>query len=154
MIKRYKFFHAHALLKFRYIFTVQRCFSKVISFCDILRFEYLLYWNMEFGEELSMFQNKLHDFPRVDTSMQRQKLSFLRHSLPWQRNKHTRLSREKILIDIHNISKYHFLRISWSKDIRYKIAMQFFLPYRRPHPRQFSCHFTKKLPNQSSYHKC
>ena len=47
------------------------------------------------------------------------KLSFLRHSLPWQQNEQTQLPRKKSLIDILNISKYHFLQTSWSKDINF-----------------------------------
>ena len=127
-----------------------RSFHSVI-FYDLNTY-YIETWNL--GKNYQCFKTSFMISLGWTQACKGKKLSFLRYSLPWQRNKHTRLSRKKILIDIHNISKYHFLRISWSKDIRYKIAMQFFLPYRRPHPRQFSGHFTKKLPNQSSYHKC
>ena len=51
--------------------------------------------------------------------------------------------------DIHNISKYHFLRISWSKYISFlmlstKQDCQIFLSNWRPRSRQFSGHFIKK----------
>ena len=67
------------------------------------------------------------------------KLSFLRHSLLWQQNKQTQLPGKKSLIDILNISKYHFLQTSWSKDINFSMLSikqdcQFFLSHWSPHP--------------------
>ena len=71
--------------------------------------------------EITLFCNKLNkgiwgiiikvSKQCVEPSIQSQKLSFLRYSFPLQRNKHLRL-----LIDIHNISKYRSLGISWTKD--------------------------------------
>ena len=80
----------------------------------------------------------------VNTSIKRQNLSFPRYSLPWQRNKHTPLSGKKSLIDIHNISKYIMVQISnfFSCSAVCKIAIS--PTGDRPHPRQFSGHFTKK----------
>ena len=70
---------------------------------------------------------------------------------------HTRLSRKKILIDIHNVSKHHFLRKSWTNDINFFNVEHYArwpdaLSYWRPHPGKFSGHFTKTLPIQHWYH--
>ena len=90
----------------------------------------------------------------VETSIQRRKFSFLRYSLPWQRDKHTRLPRKKSLIDVHNISKYHFLQISWSKDINFLMLSiqqdcKIFSSNWRPGRLQFSGHFTKKATDSA-----
>ena len=84
------------------------------------------------------------------------KLSFLRHSLPWQQNKQTQLPGKKSLIDILNISKYHYLQTSWSKDINFLMlsikqdCQFFFYPTAwSPHPNQFSGHFTKKATDSA-----
>ena len=123
----------------------------------MLWFEYLLNWNIEFGA-LWVHQSYKANFMIslcVKTSLQRRKISFLRYSLPWQQNKHTWLAEMKGLIDIHNISKYHFLGISWSKDINFlmsSIIMQKlpdFLSYWIPHPFQISAHFTKKATDSA-----
>lgn len=85
----------------------------------------------------------------MKTSIQRQKMPFLRYSLPWQRNKHIRLPGKKGLIDALNISKYHFLQTSWSKDIdvkHYAKIARFFILLETPAP-QFSGHFTKRATN-------
>ena len=100
---------------------------------------------MEFGALLSEFQNKFHDFPMRGNKDPKEKIvAVLRYSLQWQRNKHTRDPGKKSLIDIHNISKYHFLQISWSKDINFSMLSHdyarlpdFFYPTGDPTPSIF-----------------
>ena len=62
-------------------------------------------------------------------------------------------SREESIVDIHNISKYHFLRISWSEDINFlmltiKQDCQIFYPTGVPTPINFQVISPKKLPIQ------
>ena len=77
-------------------------------------------------------------------------MSFLRYSLPWQLKKHSRLPGKKSLIDKHNISKYHFRRISSrSKDMKFLMSSikqdcQTFFPTGVPAPINFQVISPKK----------
>ena len=103
---------------------VKRYFTDNTLSCNMLWFEFLLNWNTEFGA-LWVHQSYKANFMislSVKTSTQRRKIPFIRYSLPWQRSKHTSLAGKKGIIDVHNISKNHFVRISWDKNINFLMS--------------------------------
>lgn len=134
---------------------MKQYFTDVTSPCNRLWLDYLLKWNRIWAiMSTSKLESKLHDLAMRKKNIQRRKIPFLRYSLPLKRNKHMWLAGNKGLIDIHNMSKYHFLRMSWSKEIMFLISsimqkLPDFLSYWIPHPLQILSHFTRKATDSA-----